>query len=377
MGVMASLRVIASVANLRLAPVEDLKNKGNVIGKLVNGAPFESVNETTNKLGPWFQDVNGHWVWGGGLGIVTAAPSAPTLKPEVTIAVKIENSLLTRLQIDQIWNAGETGDKAVVAILDSGIALNCSDLTDAVALNDTSRMKNFVAGSNTMDDDKGHGSHCAGILASRNNLHAVGIAKGCKLYVGKITDSHNSPSVTNMIKGLRWAGGLEIDSPNDVDIISMSNGSLLNTPDMQPTIAEILAKGKIVVCSIGNRGPQSLPSGGTFPAMINGVISVGAVDLDNAFQDFSYEFNNLTISCPGVNIFSYWINGDTHIETGTSQSTAVCAGIIALLVSKLKRVGESNIQSKIFNLLLNSNFKVNNDGFQYRFIEPIKLFNSI
>src|SRR5678815_5565449 len=108
---MASLTVIASVVNLRLAPVEDLKNKGNVIGKLINGAPFESVNETTNKLGPWFQDVNGHWAWGGGLGTITAAPLPPSVKPEIAIGVIVENSLLTKLQIDQIWDSGETGEE--------------------------------------------------------------------------------------------------------------------------------------------------------------------------------------------------------------------------------------------------------------------------
>jgi len=373
---MASLRVIASLVNLRLAPVEDLKNRGNIIGKLVSGALFESVNETTNKLGPWFQDVNAHWVWGGGLGTISAAPLPPSVKREVAIGITIENPLLTKLQIDQIWDTGETGERAVVAVLDSGIALNCPDLTDAVGP-DPRQMKNFVAGSNTMDDDLGHGSHCAGIIASRNNLHAAGIAKGCKLYIGKISDSHTGISVDNMIKGLRWAGGLEIDSPNDIDIISMSNGSLLNIPDMKPTIDEILAKGKILVCSIGNRSPQSSPIGGTFPAMFSGVISVGAVNLDNNFQDFSYEFNNLTISCPGTDVFSYWINGDTHNETGTSQSAAVCAGVIALFVSKLKKLGEQDIQPKILVTLLNANFKVKSNGFKYRFIEPLQLFNSI
>lgn len=374
---MASFKVKASLLNVRTEPVDDFNNKKNIIGKLKKDAPFESIDEKTNKLGVWYKDANKHWVWGEGLDIDKPTSHTPSIKQELAIGIKIENLLLVKLQINEIWNMGETGDKAVVAVLDSGIALNCADLTNAVGTNTTLHMKNFVQGSITIDDDKGHGSHCAGIIASRNNIHAIGIAKDCKLYIGKISDSRNTPSVANIIKGLRWAGGLEIDSPNDIDIIALSNGSLLNIPDMKPTIDEVLAKGKILVCSIGNRDPQSLPSGGTFPAMFNGVISVGAVDLDNNFQDFSYEFNNLTISCPGFNIFSYWINGDTRIETGTSQSTAVCSGIIALLVSKLKKAGETNIQAKVFNLLLNSNFRINNGGFKYRYIEPLKLFNSI
>ena len=64
---MTSFKVKASILNVRTAPVEDFTGKNNVIAKLFKDAPFESVNEKTNKLGAWYQDVNNHWVWGGGL----------------------------------------------------------------------------------------------------------------------------------------------------------------------------------------------------------------------------------------------------------------------------------------------------------------------
>jgi major intracellular serine protease len=237
-------------------------------------------------------------------------------------------------------------------------------------------MKNFVAGSTSIDDEKGHGSHCAGLIASRNFQHAVGIAKSCRLYVGKITDTLHNPSVPVMLEAIRWAAGLDTDGPQDVDIISMSCGSLLNMPDMKPVIDQAISKGKIMVFSIGNRDPESLPAGGNFPALFDNVISVGAVDFENQFQNYSYQSPNLTIACPGSNIVSYWLGGATHFETGTSQSAAVCAGVIALLVSKLKKRGETNIQKKISDILLTSSTKTTN-GFTYRFLEPFKLYQSL
>lgn len=365
-----------------------LPDPKNIVGIVNENFTFEG-EEVTNvpnpALGKWYVDRDGHFYWGGGVELFVAdkivAPRT-ALKKDTEVGVKIDNPLLSNLKIDQIWQEGEMGDRAVVAVLDSGIAFNCPDLVNAIGLkvgddiNNSKQVKNFVTGSTTINDDKGHGSHCTGIIASRNNEHAIGIAKRCRLYVGKISDADNSPSVANMLKGLRWAGGLDTDSPQDVDIISMSAGSLLNMPDMQPTITEIINRGKIIVCSIGNRSPQSSPAGGTFPARSQGVISVGSTDFNNDFQNFSYQFENLTIACAGINIASYWINGDTHLETGTSQSNAVCAGIIALLVSKLKKKGEQNIQSKILSLLANSNTKTTN-GFKYHFLEPFEMYKSI
>jgi subtilisin family serine protease len=354
---------------IRKGPGKSFDDVGSTMpsGDIVNMEGTE-LGENINGINTWYYLTNTNGVrqyyWGGG--------------------VQVFDDLISVLSIEKIWNQGEMGDLATVAVLDSGIAVACTDLTDAIASgiiggfkNADRRMKNFLPDSKTIDDDLGHGSHCSGLIASRNKLQRIGIAKQCKLYIGKITDSGNSPSVANMIKGIRWAAGLDDDAPQDIDIISMSAGSLLNIPDMQPTIDAAISRGKILIFSIGNRDPDSLPEGGNYPALCSGAISVGAVDQQNAFQSFSYQSPNLTIAAPGSKINSYWINGQFHIESGTSQSTAVCAGVVALLVSKLKKKGEPNVQKKIMELLLKSDLKNGTDGFQYRYIDALKLFNLV
>src|SRR5690606_17259404 len=105
---------------------------------------------------------------------------APGTAIDATVAgVRVTSPIIASLGIDQIWADGESGDLAKVAILDSGIALNCPDLTQAIGTvprNGTAPMKNFLQNSPSMDDDYGHGSHCAGLIAARNRQHVVGVA---------------------------------------------------------------------------------------------------------------------------------------------------------------------------------------------------------
>ncbi|WP_243348684.1 S8 family peptidase [Parabacteroides sp. FAFU027] len=329
----------------------------------------------------WYRDEAGNYYWSGG--VENLIEKTKEVQPKIAGEYKNIKTIPYLLQIDKIWDKKEFGENASIAILDSGIALNCPDLLGAISsdiiggnLNSKLRARNFVPNSISIDDDLGHGSHCAGLIASRNKENPIGIAPKSNLYVGKISDRNNSPSVNSMINGIAWAAGLVQGSPQNIDIISISNGSLLNIPDMIPIVNQALQKGKILVCSIGNRNLNGPIIGGYFPAIIDGVISVGAVDFNNVFQEFSYRNPKLTITCPGTNVLSYWINGDLNIESGTSQSTAICSGILALLVSKLKKEGEKNISAKINNALINSPLCYN-DGYQYRIINPYILYQSI
>ncbi len=381
------VRVIVPILNIRRDAPE--ARSDNFIGSLTQGTEFFVISKlTVQKNGReeiWFKDQFNRFYFGAGLTVIEddQLPAPPPVVHEVTLPNRVANALISKLGIDAIWADGERGELATVAILDSGIALDCTDLTEAV-LNGLpgpdsigQRMKNFVAQSTTMDDNFGHGSHCAGLIASRNKKNVVGMAPACTLYVGKISDATHTPSVPNMIAGIRWAAGLENGSPQDIDIIAMSNGSLLNMPDMQPTINEALAKGKILIFSIGNRAAGLPPEGGTFPASCEGVISVGAVDFDNGFLDFTFQFENLTVCCPGINIFSYWIGGEIHEEKGTSQAAAICAGVAALLVSKLKKRNQANIPARVKELLLSSATKITSNNYTYRFINPVQLYESI
>lgn len=373
---------VTRLLNQRLAPVNDTADKSTVITTVNKGFIFESTGSTVNNLGVWYRDKNNFWYWGAG--VEKIAGNTVDKTSEHTFPLQVDNLLFTKLQIDKIWNEGEFGELANVAILDSGISYKIADLTGALGhnieegfLNAGKRFKNFLSDNDPINDNNGHGSHCAGLIASRNTIHTVGIAKKCNLYAGKITDIDINPSIDTIIKGIRWAAGLEIDSPQDIDIISMSCGSLISHPDLEATINEAIKIGKILIFSIGNKpSPMSKPTGGTYPALCEGTISVGAVDMDNNFQAFSYINPNLTVCAPGLNILSYGKDGNIMSLSGTSQSTAICAGVAALLVSKLKKRNEVNIPEKVMAAIMGSPQRTI-DGFTYRYLQPYDLYKSI
>jgi len=204
---MASLKVIASVVNLRLGPVEDLKSKGNIIGNLINGAPFESVNETTNKLGPWFQDVNGHWVWGGGLGTV-----ADNLHLVLTTPAVFTNYNQLIENIPDQWK-DTRGDGVIVAIIDTGLATGHKANFNVI--------KGFNAITETEDefeDAFGHGTFVAGVIASNGNASNItGVASKVRIIVVKVADRFVDTDV--VAKGIKW---LDERCPIKPDVINIS-----------------------------------------------------------------------------------------------------------------------------------------------------------
>ncbi len=86
------------------------------------------------------------------------------------------------------WEAtrGHAGIK--VAILDSGIDMNHKDLTGKVV-----HQYDYVKQDNDANDERGHGTHVAGIVAANtdNSLGVAGPCPKCTLINVKVLDSNN------------------------------------------------------------------------------------------------------------------------------------------------------------------------------------------
>ena len=84
------------------------------------------------------------------------------------------------LGIPTVW-AKTQGKGVTVAILDTGCDLDHPDLVDAIV------DKADFTSSRSVDDEDGHGTHCAGIVGARkNNGGFVGVAPKCDLLIGKV-----------------------------------------------------------------------------------------------------------------------------------------------------------------------------------------------
>jgi subtilisin family serine protease len=137
------------------------------------------------------------------------------------------------------------GSGVKVAVFDTGIDRSHPDL----APNITGGL-NAIAGSDpdAYDDDNGHGTAMAGIIAARRNrAGVVGAAPRALLYAVKVLDRNGRGHTSDGI----YALGV-VSARKDIRVINMSYGTSLVWPLFQVAIRRATELGKIIVTSRGN-----------------------------------------------------------------------------------------------------------------------------
>ena len=203
-------------------------------------------------------------------------------------------------------------------IIDTGIDLDHQDLNvDAV------NGKTFVSRTTTPNDDNGHGTHCAGIVAAKDNDGGVvGVAAGAPVVPVKVLDKRGSGAMSVIIAGVDWvtANGVAGDAAN------MSLGGSVYEP-LDLEVIEMGAKGIFVSLAAGN---ESDDANNHSPARANGVNiwTISACDVTDTFASFSNYGNPPIDYCaPGVSILSTYNNGGLATMSGTSMAAPHACGV--------------------------------------------------
>lgn len=212
-----------------------------------------------------------------------------------------------------------------VAVLDTGYDTQHQDLVPNVK-----KAKDFTGSSAGVHDVRGHGTHCAGIIAATNNsFGTVGIAPEAELYIGKVLNDRGEGSVENIVDGINWA------IKHKVHIISMSFGSPYPSKDIYEALMEAEQKGIILIAAAGNEGPYL--DSVSYPAAFDEIIAVGAINQNKKLPFYSSRGNRVDVVAPGHEILScYPPNGMAELN-GTSMAAPFVAGIAALILAKHKR----------------------------------------
>src|SRR5699024_957135 len=224
-----------------------------------------------------------------------------------------------RTQISNAWDQGLKGKGIDIAILDTGIAphedLNIAGGYSAVRYTDS------------YYDDNGHGTHVAGIVASKDNgIGTTGVASEANIYSVKVLNYTGTGELMDVIDGIDWS------IKKDVDIINVSLGTTsgTNSPSLKAKIGEAREKGIIVVAAAGNTGDTNI----AYPAKYNDVIAVGATNKYDRLSSFYSRGSELDIVAPGKVIISTYL-GDLYANAdGTSQAAPYVSGALALLKEK-------------------------------------------
>lgn len=225
-----------------------------------------------------------------------------------------------------------TGKNVKIGILDSGIDTEHRDIKVAGGF---CALSTKCATGIPYDDNHGHGTHVAGVIAAKaNDTGIVGIAPNAQIYSVKVLDESGYGTTGSIIRGIEWA------IENDLDILNLSITSTIYDAAMEKALKTAYEKGMLLVGAAGNEAlEQSKGNSVTYPAKFSSVIAVGAVTDVLAKLPESSIGAELEIAAPGYAIFSTYPfewdfsdgkqDGYTHLS-GTSMAAPHVTGVLAL-----------------------------------------------
>ena len=287
---------------------------------------------------------------------------------------------ITKVNADDVWNMGYTGDGVVVAVIDSGVNYNHVDIANNLwdgGAEFPNHGYNTFDGNNDPMDRFGHGTHCAGTICGDGTSGTkTGIAPKATLMCVKSVSDEGTGTAHNINSGMEWA------VEHNADVLSMSLGvtlpELSEKTMLRRSCVTALELGIVASVAAGNYGANEymmikpvpdnviIPGGCPPPWLhpdqqgntgaLSCVVSVGAVDYNDNPADFSSqgpvtwqesEFNDYPynpgiglirpdICAPGVSIVSldYSSNNGHTSMNGTSMATPCVAGIMCLMLEK-------------------------------------------
>lgn len=231
----------------------------------------------------------------------------------------------TLLRLPLVWRETR-GEGIKVAILDTGIDTDHPDLAGAVV-----EARDFTGEG--IEDENGHGTHCAGIVAARaNGVGFVGAAPKCELIVAKVLDAVGRGTLARVAAGIDWAVAV------GADILSLSLAAEADDRELYRAVHAALAAGKVVICAASNSGALGANTIG-YPGRYGSVLTVAAHDALGHPSGFSSRGPEIDFMAPGQEIWSTWKEGGWAQLSGTSMAAPFVAGLAALVLAKHRKAG--------------------------------------
>ena len=253
---------------------------------------------------------------------------------------------------DKLRRQGITGKGVRVVVMDTGVDVDHIDLKDAIVDQICTLVPKDRCGptGKVADDKDGHGTHVAGIIASRGKKASYGMAPGAGIVALKFLETRNTGAGSDMLEALDL-----LLRRDDIDIINMSLGTNTlyegscdkadaYTKALAGAFGKLRAKGVISVAASGNDGsPNKMGA----PACVDDVISVGAVEIgsDAKVASFTNRSATLDLLAPGVGIDAPIPGNGVGTKQGTSMASPHVAGALALLLQAVPWADQTALET--------------------------------
>ncbi|MBC7231077.1 MAG: S8 family serine peptidase [Actinobacteria bacterium] len=233
---------------------------------------------------------------------------------------------LQKIKMPGAWDIAAGGDPSVVvAVVDSGVAYRDSGtFRRAPDFAATSFVPgyDFVANDAYPDDEYGHGTHVAAIIASayNNAFRAAGMAYSCSIMPVRVLGAAGSGTASAVASGIYYA------ADNGASVINLSVASPRHSKAVSEAVRYAWERGVLCVAASGNEGSDpGYPGGMDCPADEGQyVIAVGATDCRDLRAHYSNYGEGLDLVAPGGDL-TRDDNGDGHGD-GIPQEAYRIAG---------------------------------------------------
>ena len=220
------------------------------------------------------------------------------------------------------WGLQSDCSSAIVAVIDTGVNYNHSDLTANRWVNsaeiagnslddDNNGYIDDVYGYDTVDNDGDpmptdlatHGTHVAGTIGAKgdNSIGMAGVCKSAKIMSLRALGTSGGTTAT-VVAAINYA------VTNGAKVINMSLGGSSSDPSFSSALDRAKTAGVVVVVAAGNDAADnnftsSYPCNYTH----DNLLCVAALDQSYALASFSnYGSDSVDIGAPGTNIYSAW-----------------------------------------------------------------------
>ncbi|MEV0704127.1 type VII secretion-associated serine protease mycosin [Saccharopolyspora sp. NPDC050389] len=220
-----------------------------------------------------------------------------------------------------------------------------------------------------------HGTGVAGIIAADPvpGVGFHGVAPDAAILPVRISDR----DVGDRGESLRIdpqvvAGGIRYAADQGAKVINLSLAGLDDYPAIRGAVAYAVAKDVLVVAAAGNAQRDASAELPSYPAAYDGVLGVGAVDIDGARMSGSQIGRYVDLVAPGEKVLATTrVDGHTYVD-GTSFAAPFVAGTAALVRAAWPQLTAAEVAQRLMATASPARGGADGDGYGAGLVNPYR-----